>query len=65
MIVLLAGIALLVITVAIFFTLLPRNGETYRFAGSPWEPYVGVGLTCGIAISMAMTISGALNVFGG
>lgn len=38
--VLLAGVVVLLITGALFWRCLPRNGKTYRFADTGYEPYI-------------------------
>jgi hypothetical protein len=60
----LAGVVVLVITGVIFFTLLPRGGQSYRLAGTEYEPYVGVAFTAAVALGCTMTLSGAIYYFG-
>ena len=62
---LLAGVAVFVLTAITFWYCLPRGGETYRFAGTEWEPYVGVAFCSAVALACTMMLSGALNVLSG
>ena len=64
MLVMLAGVVVLVVTAAIFFALLPRGGQTYRLAGTEFEPYVGVAFTAAVALGCTMALSGAISHFG-
>jgi hypothetical protein len=64
MLLMLAGVVVLIVTAAVFFALLPRNGRTYRLAGTEFEPYVGVVFTAAVALGCTMSLSGAINYFG-
>lgn len=64
MILMLAGVAVLVATAAVFAALLPRGGKTYRLAGTEFEPYVGVAFTTAVALGCTMALSGAITYFG-
>jgi hypothetical protein len=64
MLVMLAGVAVLVVTAAVFAALLPRGGKTYRLAGTEFEPYVGVAFTAAVALGCTMALSGAITYFG-
>jgi hypothetical protein len=62
MLLLISGIAVFVVTAAVFFALLPRGGQMHRFVGTELEPYIGVALCAGVALAFTMTLSGALNL---
>jgi hypothetical protein len=64
MLLMVAGIAVLVLTALTFVALLPRGGRVYRLAGTEFEPYVGVAFTAAVALGCTMTLSGAINYFG-
>jgi hypothetical protein len=59
-----AGLITLAATVALLAALLPRHGHTHRFVGTELEPYVAVGLTALVALSLTMLVSGILNYAG-
>ena len=61
---LIAGIAVLVVTVGVFMVLLPRGGKLHRFVGTEAEPYVAVAITAGVALSLTLTLSGILGLIG-
>jgi hypothetical protein len=65
MLLLASGIVILLIVFTIFWSALPKDGRKYRFADTGWEPYVGVGLTAGIAVSASLILSGVFNLIGG
>jgi hypothetical protein len=62
MLLLAAGIVILLVVVVIFLSALPKDGKKYRFADTGWEPYVGVALTAGIALSMSLILSGVFGM---
>jgi len=64
MLLMLAGVAVLVVTAVAFVALMPRGGKTYRLAGTEFEPYVGVAFTSAVALGFTMALSGAINFFG-
>lgn len=64
MLLLLAGIAVFLIVAVTLWRCLPQGGEKYRFADTAWEPYVGVALTAGLALSTALTLSGVFQLIG-
>jgi hypothetical protein len=64
MLLLASGIIILLIVFAIFWNSLPKDGRKYRFADTAWEPYVGVALTAGIALSASLILSGVFNIIG-
>ena len=63
-VVLATGAAVLLITGALFWYCLPRNGKVYRFADTEWEPYVGVAFCSGIALGITMILSSLINIYG-
>ena len=62
--IMLAGFAMLVLTVVLFVMLLPHHGKTHRFVDTELEPYIAVGLTSLVALSFTMILSGVLNYLG-
>ncbi len=64
MLLLLAGIAVFVVTATIFWAFLPRDGKLHRFVNTEWEPYIGVAFTSAVALSLTMMLAGALNLIG-
>jgi hypothetical protein len=62
MVILLGGIVVLIATVAVFISLLPRGGKVYRLADTGWEPYVGVAITSAVALGLTMTLSAILDM---
>jgi hypothetical protein len=63
MFLMLTGVAVLVLTAAVFIALMPRGGKTYRLANTEFEPYVGVAFTAAVALGCTMALSGAINYF--
>lgn len=61
---LLAGIAVMVITAIVFWSLLPRGGRVHRFVGTELEPYIGVAFCSATALALTMMLSGALTLLG-
>jgi hypothetical protein len=64
MAVLIAGIVVFIVTGAVFWALLPRGGQTHRWADTELEPYISVALCAGIALSFTMILSAVLNLLG-
>lgn len=62
MVILLGGIAVLIATVVVFISMLPRDGKVHRFADTEYEPYVVVALTSGVALGLTMTLSAILDM---
>jgi len=63
-VILAAGVAVLLITCTLVWYCLPRNGVTYRFADTEWEPYIGVAFCSGIALGITMVLSSVINMYG-
>jgi hypothetical protein len=63
MLLMLGGVAVVVLTAAVFIALLPRGGKPHRLAGTEYEPYVGVAFTAAVALGLTMTLSGAISYF--
>jgi hypothetical protein len=61
---LIAGIVVLIVTGAVFWALLPRDGVTHRWTDTEWEPYISVAICAGVALSFTMILSGVLNLAG-
>ena len=59
-----AGIAVFVATALVFWYCLPRGGQTHRFVGTEWEPYVGVAFCSAVALALTMILSGAISLAG-
>ena len=64
MVLLISGLVVLVITVAVFWALLPRGEQRHRWVDTEWEPYISVALCSGVALAFTMTLSGMLNLLG-
>jgi hypothetical protein len=58
----LAGIAVMIVTAIVFWMLLPRGGKVHRLVGTEWEPYIGVAFTSAVALGCTMILSGAISV---
>jgi hypothetical protein len=61
---LLAGVAVLIVTAGIFWSLLPRGGKRHRWVETEAEPYISVALCAGVALSFTMVLSGLLSIYG-
>lgn len=59
-----AGIAVLAVTIGAFIMLSPRDGKVHRFVGTELEPYVAVAITAGVALSFTLTLNGILGLIG-
>jgi hypothetical protein len=64
MFLMLAGIAVMIVTGIVFWLFLPRGGKVHRFVGTEWEPYIGVAFCTAVALGCTMMLSGALSVAG-
>jgi hypothetical protein len=64
MLLMVAGIAVLIATAVVFRAFMPRGGETHRFVGTEWEPYVGVAFCSAVALGFTMLLSGGLGIVG-
>jgi hypothetical protein len=58
------GIVAFGITAAIFWACLPRDGKSYRFADTAWDPYIGVAFSSGFALSVMAMASGVVSLIG-
>lgn len=54
------GVMVLLITIGLFLYCLPRGGKLHRFVGTEFEPYVGVAIVTGVALSFALMLSGVI-----
>jgi Mg/Co/Ni transporter MgtE len=61
---LVAGIAVFIVTAIVFWMFLPRHGKLHRFADTEWEPYIGVAFTSAVALSLTMMLSAVLGMIG-
>ena len=59
-----AGFVLLALGSVVFAYTLPRGGQTHRFVGTELEPYIAVAFTSGVALSLTLILSGAIEVWG-
>ena len=59
-----AGMVVLLITAVVFWRCLPRDGKTYRFADTEWEPYIAVAFCSGVALGITMILSSVINIYG-
>ena len=58
------GIIAFVVTALVFWACLPRDGKRYRFADTPWDPYVGVAFSTGFALSAMAIAFGVVSFVG-
>jgi hypothetical protein len=59
---LISGIIVLIMTGAVFWSLLPRGETLHRWANTEWEPYISVAICSGVALSFTMILSGLINL---
>ncbi len=64
MLLLIAGIAVFIVTGGVFWALLPRGEKRHRWVDTEFEPYISVALCAGVALGFTMTLSGMLNLLG-
>jgi hypothetical protein len=64
MFLLIAGLAVLGVTIGVFVALLPRGGQRHRFVETALEPYIGVAICAGVALGSSMALSGLINLLG-
>lgn len=64
MILLSSGVAVMVATAIVFWTMLPRAGKRHRFVETEFEPYIGVAFTAAVALGLTMLLAGAINLLG-
>jgi hypothetical protein len=64
MLLLIAGIAVFVVTAGVFWALLPSGDKLHRWVNTEWEPYISVALCSGVAMAFTMMLSGVLNLLG-
>jgi hypothetical protein len=57
-----AGVFVMTSSTGLFVYCLPRGGKVYRFADTPWEPYVGVAFCAGFALGFSMILSSILDL---
>ena len=62
MFLLISGIVAFLVTGAVFWALLPHGDKRHRWVDTELEPYIGVALCAGVALSFTMTLSGVLNL---
>jgi hypothetical protein len=41
---------------------LPRRGKTRWFVGTEWEPYIGVGITLALVVSVGLAGAGLIGL---
>ncbi len=51
------GVALL-----LFRLCLPKRGQVRRFVGTEWEPYVAVGVTLALVVSLGLAGAGVIGI---
>jgi hypothetical protein len=64
MLLMVSGIVVFLVTIGIFWSLLPRGGKRHRWVDTELEPYISIALCAGIALSFTMTLSGVLDLLG-
>ena len=62
MLFLISGIITFVITAALFWYCLPRDGKMHRFVNTELEPYIAVAFCSGFALSFTMILSAVLDM---
>ena len=62
MILLSSGVAVMVATAIVFWTMLPRAGKRHRFVETEFEPYIGVAFTSAVALGLTMVLAGTLSL---
>ena len=63
MVQLVGGLAGFSATVWVFWLCLPKHGNVRPFLTPNVEPYIAVGITFGIVLSLAFVILGLVNLF--
>ena len=56
------GIVVFIITAALFWYCLPRDGKVHRYVNTELEPYVAVAFCSGFALSFTMILSSILDM---
>jgi hypothetical protein len=64
MLLMVSGIVVFLVTIGIFWSLLPRGGKRHRWVDTELEPYISIAICAGIALSFTMTLSGVLDLLG-
>ena len=64
MLLMVSGIVVFLVTVGIFWSLLPRGGKRHRWVDTELEPYISIAICAGIALSFTRTLSGVLDLLG-
>lgn len=58
------GLSVLILTLVVFWVLLPRGGRLHRWANTEIEPYISVAICAGLALGFTMLLSGVINLLG-
>ena len=59
---LILGLALVAISIGVFWASLPRHGKTAKFVGTEWEGYIVAGLIGVLGIGAVMIVSGLVQL---
>ena len=49
------------VVLALFKLCLPKGGKVRWFVGTQWEPYVAVGITLSLAVSLGLAGAGVIG----
>ena len=50
------------VALVVFKLCLPQAGNVRRFVGTQWEPYVGVGITLALVVSLGLAGVGVVGL---
>jgi len=64
MIVLVCGIVVFVLSVMLFWKLLPTDGRVHRLIGTEYEPYLAVSVVFGAAVGLTLGLAGIVEMMG-
>jgi len=59
---LIAGVVLVLLSMAAFFYSLPRGGKLAPFVGGPWEGYIVVAMIACLGVGAMLVITGATQL---
>jgi hypothetical protein len=56
------GLVAFGVALALFKLCLPQGGKVRRFVGTEWEPYVAVGITLALVVSVGLAGTGIIRL---
>ena len=56
------GLVAFGVALVLFKLVLPQGGNVRRFVGTQWEPYVGVGITVALVVSLGLAGVGVIGL---